>query len=543
MCKLILQLLFILTINFSIAYSQVSLHWAQRYNGPGNSNDVPASVVCDNSGNVYVTGESVGSGTGLDYATLMRNSNGDLVWAMRYNGTDNGNDVPLSMTMDGAGNVYVTGGAVETGTGIDIVTIKYSPTGQQLWAAKWNGAGNSDEVGTAVVVDASGNVYVTGSSGPTTDIVTIKYNSAGQQQWAIIYNGSGNGNDYPVGILVDALGNVYVGGQAVGSGTGFDYVAIKYNSAGQQQWASTFNRSAGGNDAAGDIGIDAAGNVYITGTSIGNDSDYVTVKYNSGGQQQWSVVFNGSGNGPDVAKDMVVDPAGNVYVTGSSYSSLINLIDYGTVKYNTSGQQQWVAYYNGPGVITDVANSIVMDFNGGNLYVTGVSYSGSSADYDIATIRYNNSGGMVWAQRYNSPYNSNDGGVDVAVTSNGASIYSAGFSMGSGTGLDFVVVKYTQIVGISGNNSNIPEKFALYDNYPNPFNPSTNIKFDLPDNAFVKLVVFDLTGKEVATLVNNEMQAGAYTFTLSASHLASGVYFYRIDTDKFTETKKMVLVK
>jgi hypothetical protein len=97
--------------------------------------------------------------------------------------------------------------------------------------------------------------------------------------------------------------------------------------------------------------------------------------------------------------------------------------------------------------------------------------------------------------------------------------------------------------GITSNGNNVPADFTLSQNYPNPFNPVTNIKFSIPQASFVKLVVYDVTGKEVATLVNTNMNAGSFTVDFNASSLASGVYFYRIDTEGFSDVKKMMLIK
>lgn len=98
-------------------------------------------------------------------------------------------------------------------------------------------------------------------------------------------------------------------------------------------------------------------------------------------------------------------------------------------------------------------------------------------------------------------------------------------------------------VGIQQTTSNIPERFELSQNYPNPFNPSTAINFALPKSSLVKLKVYDIVGREVATLVNEELSPGAYEYTFDGSQLTSGVYFYRIEADGFTEIKKMMLVK
>lgn len=98
-------------------------------------------------------------------------------------------------------------------------------------------------------------------------------------------------------------------------------------------------------------------------------------------------------------------------------------------------------------------------------------------------------------------------------------------------------------VGLVNNNNEVPNKFFLYQNYPNPFNPATNIKFDVPKSGFVKLTVFDITGKAVQTLVNENLAPGSYSYDFDAAMLASGIYFYRIETPEFTGIRKMILVK
>ena len=101
-----------------------------------------------------------------------------------------------------------------------------------------------------------------------------------------------------------------------------------------------------------------------------------------------------------------------------------------------------------------------------------------------------------------------------------------------------------EILTLVQNSSNpVPEKYTLSQNYPNPFNPSTNIRYEIPKNEFVKLIVFDALGREVETLVNEKQNSGTYEATFDASQYSSGVYFYRLTTDNFSDTKKMLLIK
>jgi thiol-disulfide isomerase/thioredoxin len=97
--------------------------------------------------------------------------------------------------------------------------------------------------------------------------------------------------------------------------------------------------------------------------------------------------------------------------------------------------------------------------------------------------------------------------------------------------------------GITKLGSEIPSKYDLYQNYPNPFNPSTNIKFDIVRNGIVKLEVYDITGRVINTLVNGKLEAGKYEFTMTASSMPSGVYFYKLETENYSMTKRMILLK
>lgn len=100
------------------------------------------------------------------------------------------------------------------------------------------------------------------------------------------------------------------------------------------------------------------------------------------------------------------------------------------------------------------------------------------------------------------------------------------------------IITYNNLV-----STEVPKDYALYQNYPNPFNPVTNIKYDLPQNSFVSIKVYDVTGKLVDVLINENLTAGRYEVVWNASPYASGVYFYRIEAGDFKQTKKMLLIK
>lgn len=115
--------------------------------------------------------------------------------------------------------------------------------------------------------------------------------------------------------------------------------------------------------------------------------------------------------------------------------------------------------------------------------------------------------------------------------------------IGSGAAGAMYVTMTNGTVGISQIGNTVPDKFELKQNYPNPFNPSTKINFSMPFAAQVKLSVYDMSGKEVASLVNAKLGVGNYEYEFNASNLASGVYFYKLITNDFIQTKKMTLIK
>ncbi len=307
--------------------------WVMRYNGPGNGNDHAIALAVDGSGNVYVTGWSFSSGTYDDYATIKYYPDGDTAWVRRYNGPTNGWDQARAIAVDGSGNVYVTGSSIGSGTGSDYATIKYYPNGDTAWVRRYNGPGNSDEGVKAIAVDCSGNVYVTGESydsGTYDDFATIKYYPNGDTAWVRRYNGPDNWYDGAYAVAADDSGNVYVTGWSMG--TSYDYLTIKYGPNGDELWVQRYNGSANSADWAYAMALDGSCNIYVTGWSIGTYLDFATIKYDSSGNELWVRRYNGPGNERDQVYAIAVDAPGNVYVTGRSYGSGTDH-DYATIKY------------------------------------------------------------------------------------------------------------------------------------------------------------------------------------------------------------------
>jgi len=121
------------------------------------------------------------------------------------------------------------------------------------------------------------------------------------------------------------------------------------------------------------------------------------------------------------------------------------------------------------------------------------------------------------------------------------SAHESDFNPGNNTAIDTTIISISS--GVNDRTNDLPLTYELKQNYPNPFNPSTTIAFDVPSVGHVQLRIFDLLGREVASLLNEQRNAGRYHVEWDASRFSSGVYFYRIESGEFKQTKKLMLVK
>ena len=255
------------------------------------------------------------------------NRDGEQQWIQQYNGDGYGDDVGTGLYIDGGGNVYVTGFSTTT-SGIDIITIKYNSSGTQQWLTTYDGTGGNYDSGADITVDGSGNVYITGSSynaNANTDIMAIKYNSGGTEQWASSYDGDTHMNDAGIKILLDDQGGVVISAITQYNIITYKICAITYNAGnGNLISAVTSGSASTGIDQVNDMVKDASGNIYIAGAIpvIGQGYDYDVIKLNSNLGIDWEQTYNGADDLDDIATGIKTDASGNVYVTG--YTNIIN---------------------------------------------------------------------------------------------------------------------------------------------------------------------------------------------------------------------------
>ncbi|MDZ7331586.1 MAG: SBBP repeat-containing protein [candidate division KSB1 bacterium] len=552
--KLILISLMLIGSTTVTSTAMVKETWVRHFHSSNAQLDLAVAMALDDSSNVIVIGNSRTAHGDFDYLIVKYDSSGQLKWSAQYNGTNNGDDHAAAMAIDQQGNIYVTGSSAAANGLDDFVTIKLDRNGAQQWVARYNGPANNLDEATGVAVDQTGNVYVIGFSNaggwvPFPDIVTIKYNSAGQQQWLARYDGSSGSMDMASAIAIDLEGNVYVTG-ATGSGRAgwgsaiqTDFITIKYNAQGQQVWAVTYNGPANSQDVATHLVLDAGNNVYVAGASTGNGTrlDYATLKYNNAGELQWVARYNSDENLQDNISGLAVDALGNVVVTGTIGSDLFNPnSDLVTVKYDQNGKQLWLARYNGPGNSWERAAGLALDREN-NIYVTGQSM-GDASGSDFVTLKYDRNGALQWAARYDSGSKSDDAGIAIQLDRSG-DIYvagSTGIEMNAGS---VTIIKYEQNNNVIAANYSRKSDQRVSRNYPNPFNSTVTIIFDLPESSQVSLKVYNMMGQELAVLVDQSLFAGTHQVFWDATGQNSGIYFYRLKMNDKVESNKMILLR
>jgi outer membrane protein assembly factor BamB len=427
--------------------------WEKPYNGPADGTDYATALgVSPDGSEVFVTGRSPSSTTGVDYTTVAHDaSTGVRRWVSRSDGGLR-NDYATAIGVSPNGSqVFVTGYS-SWDVGVDYLTVALDAnTGSLVWATTYNDSADGFDYATALGVSPDGSrVFVTGYIyGSTGDYATVAYDAAtGTQLWTRRYNGPGNDQDEATALGVSPDGSrVFVTGQSLGSTGTDDYATVAYDaSTGAKLWAKRYDRADAG-DSATAVGVSPDGSeVFVTGVSDRSPTiaEYATLAYDtSTGARLWAKRFNGVGNGNELPYALGVSPDGSeVFVTGQSFGS--TSYDYGTVAYDASaGTQLWSKRYNGPGKDLDIPYALGVSPDGSEVFVTGQSVGSTGTD-DYATVAYDAStGASLGVKRYDGTGHGSDTAYALGVSPDGSEVFVSGLSFGSATsGYDYATVAY-----------------------------------------------------------------------------------------------------
>lgn len=559
--------------------------WAVR--GGGILTDRGYGVVLDNSGDLLVTGHYFGTATfdsvtrtssgNLDMFVAKYDTSGKLKW---FNEAKSVSQVSSrSIASDNAGNAYVAGyfgsstaSTVNIGSLIlttagqrDMFLVKFDPSGEPVWAVSAGGVKSDEEV-RDVAVDEAGNVYAVGFFVDTAsfsgtivngkggrDVFVAKYSPLGQLIW--VKSGGGIKADDANSIALDGSGNLYIAGKIDSAAAfestelitagGTDAFIAKYDTSGNLIWILTSGGDA--SDNCLDLAADPSGNIYAAGGFSSTASFGTNLLISNGNEDLYIMKVDPSknilwvlqGGGPDLDRfgGLVLDAGQNIITTG--YFS--NWIKLGNDSLSSSGAQEVF--------ISKIGNNPVpvelISFKG--------EYSNNKVTLSWTTAsELNNSGFEIERKSYNDVFKK-IGFVNGHGTSTEKQIYSFSDDIVSPAVYTYRLKQinfdgtfaYSNIIEV---NAKLPGDFILNQNFPNPFNPSTTISFNLPLDSKVKISVFNSLGELITDIVDQEFTAGKHEIRFDALNLASGIYLYKIkalklDGSFWSDSKKMLILK
>lgn len=458
-------ILLLLSANLQV---KAQIHYWSITNGTSNNGlDKAIAITSDATCYIYVTGVSEGISTGLDYLTIKYDVDGNKLWEKRYDGGV-GDDEPIAIAVDGNGNVYVTGNSTGLGSGYDYLTIKYNSVGDTVWTKRFNNTntgGNQDDIAVSLYVDATGQyVYVGGysynyvSSTSHNDWVVFKYNGSNGSVFSaspgfpITFNSGPD--DKLTDMYVDGAGNIYVTGNTrnptIPNHIGY-FATLEFNSSGLQ---------INGNLTAPtgvpkSINVDGSGNVYVWGDQP--NYSFEIFKYNSSLGTLWNKHYSvpllgiqpNNGEYSHDAREIIVTNSG-IYVLGNmDVDPGYNIYNYDVwvAKLNLSGDTIWTKRIGGTG--EDKGTSMMLDVNG-NAYVTGY-ITNTNGNKDIFINKYATATGNTTPLQL-SPYNEIDNLDDAAnqiIVTPEKNILVAGYTTGIISQEDFYVRKYVNFIPLA----------------------------------------------------------------------------------------------
>ena len=296
--------------------------WVYRYNGPGNYWDEAYSLVYGADGNIYIAGYSTGSNAYSNFTVISLTSTGSQRWVYWYSGPANTSDGAYSLVYGQDGNIYIAGQSLGSGYSSNSTVISLTSAGAERWVYQYYGPSGYNYA-NSLVYGADGNIYIAGNSfsgGTNWDFTVISLTSAGTERW--VYPNYGPGNA-AYSLVYGLDGNIYSAGISTGSDTSYDFTVISLTSTGTERWVYRYNGPGNGGDWAFSLVYGADGNIYSAGATygIGTSYDFTVISLTSTGTYKWAYRTNGPGNSYDCANSLVYGADGNIYVAGKTYDS------------------------------------------------------------------------------------------------------------------------------------------------------------------------------------------------------------------------------
>jgi hypothetical protein len=448
------------------AVATASPRWIARYDGPANGPDSSTGVVLRRSVLFHAV-TSRGTGLGQDFLLIARDAeDGSKLWSRRYDGPAHAEDhlSDVAVSPDGS-RVYVTGWSTGPDGTYDWATLAYdAETGHRSWLRVMRGSTRGHDLPSALIVSPHGaRVFVAGSTinaGTKADATTVAYDAdSGSRLWTQRIDGSAHHGDAAYDLVASLNGaHVYVAGRSARQGSGSDAMTMAFDAVtGAVGWRRLYDGPGQegadvGGDYGGAISLAPDGSaVYVAGATVNEGtgySDYLTIAYRaSDGKTSWRSSYDGRMSGEDETHDVVVSPdGGTVFVSGVAderrSAGRIGGLDATTIAYRSaSGDIAWLADYDGPSSGYDSGNDLAMPSDG-TLYVSGAS-RGIGTQFDMVQLTYRVAdGALEHDARFDGPAHRRDQGRELALSTDGRTLYQSGTVRSVHDANDAVLIAY-----------------------------------------------------------------------------------------------------
>lgn len=514
------------------AYSQTAPEWMKSYSHPGE--DTPGQIRTDLAGNIYVAATS-----NEDFLLIKYSPAGDTLWTRTFNGAGNTTETLSHMITDHQfSGIYLIGESKLQNGDIKTSVVKYDTAGVRKWASILSNGSYAKTLPQSSVITWSGRIFT----------ATISYMGANNDQILSVAkidtsNGSsvfGSSRNYGQDIFkVNSIGTDFGKILMLATERAGNFGIIRYDTTGAYLGERNFD--FGGYDKNLFQFSILTGFTFFGGMSRLSDgsADFILVRVGPTGDTVWSRRSN-------------IDSVVNGYdsLAGMAYDAQGHLCLFGTYTKSTAPESHGTAivrYWGFDGTpsgkfLTSTSGDCyagqIIAASNGHLHLTE-KVSDGSGGFDLNLKKVNIFSGLVWTKRYGTP-GTNELPADIATDMNSNSYIT--FTVNNAS-TDFATLKYNDVLTSTGNENTTAEGFSLSQNYPNPFNPVTTISYELKNTNYVKLNVYDVNGRLISSLINNVQPAGSYSVQFDGSKFSSGIYFYKLEAEGFSDTKRMVLVK
>ena len=524
-------------------FAQIDTLWTRAYEA--GAWDESFAVASDTTGNIYITGSSYVWGTSCDIITVKYSPDGEELWSKIYSNTLYGWEEGKLITCAN-GYVYVAGySAQSTSTSLgQFALVKYTEAGDSLWSNVYTNTYEGEP--TAMQVDAQGNVILSGYDGSTSsDCVTMKIDNLGNQIWMSSYTNAGpNDVDKLWDMCTDANGNIYVTGMSDDE-TNFyiDIITIKYKPNGDTVWTRRFNGPSNYFDQGRSIRYDNQEHVYVGGSTAYNGgspwNDFILLKYDTSGTLIWQKQFDNPYHSFDEFVGLELDAAGNIYAMGTGAKSNNVETNYiQLIKYTPAGDTIWTSRLDLPS--SDFGAAMTMD-DAANIYITGQTVNTAGQGINGLTCKFDSYGTLIWYAEFNGTLNNEDEFFALTLD-RWNDLIVTGRTKNDSTVMDMSTVKYRN------STSGIPliksgDKGLHISTYPNPSTGSPFVTYYIPEPGNVVLRIIDLSGREVHRSDQGFNLPGNHTTTLQLSELKTGVYSLQLESGSKQALTRIILKK